>query len=82
MSKILRINTKDKTYRVEELKGNPISLGGRELTSRIVSNEVSSACHPLGRFNKLALTPESLSGTAEANSGRISVGAKSPLTDE
>lgn len=80
MSNILRINVKDKTYRFEELEGSLISLGGRGLTSKIVLNEVPPTCHPLGRLNKLVIAPGLLSGSAAANSGRISVGAKSPLT--
>ena len=55
-------------------------LGGRALTSRIVSQEVPPLCHPLGRENKLVIAPGLLGGTAAAISGRISVGCKSPLT--
>ncbi|OPX19230.1 MAG: hypothetical protein BZ151_10325, partial [Desulfobacca sp. 4484_104] len=34
-------------------------------------------CHPLSAANKLILAPGLLTGTAAANSGRISVGGKS-----
>lgn len=80
MSKILRINTKEKTYGFEEAAGDMASLGGRGLTSRMVLNEVPPTCHPLSKSNKLIIAPGLLTGTAAANSGRISVGAKSPLT--
>ena len=55
-------------------------LGGRGLTSTIVADEVRPTCHPLGPDNKLVFAPGLLSGTVAANSGRLSVGAKSPLT--
>ncbi|MBA4373862.1 MAG: aldehyde ferredoxin oxidoreductase [Thermodesulfovibrio sp.] len=60
--------------------GTYAGLGGRALTSAIVSGEVPPLCHPLGEENKLVIAPGLLSGTAGAQSGRISVGGKSPLT--
>ncbi len=60
--------------------GNYAGLGGRALTSAIVSEEVPANCHPLGDANKLVIAPGLLSGSSSAMSGRISVGAKSPLT--
>ena len=79
MSKILRINTRTKQFRFEEL-GKYAGLGGRALTSRLVLDEVPATCHPLSAENKLVIAGGVLTGTAVANSGRISVGAKSPLT--
>ncbi|MEW6139471.1 MAG: aldehyde ferredoxin oxidoreductase C-terminal domain-containing protein [Thermodesulfobacteriota bacterium] len=55
-------------------------LGGRALTSAIISKEVPPLCHALGADNKLVLAPGLLSGTIAAVSGRLSVGCKSPLT--
>ncbi|MCJ7830183.1 MAG: aldehyde ferredoxin oxidoreductase, partial [Desulfobacterales bacterium] len=55
-------------------------LGGRALTSTIISKEVPPLSHPLGADNKLVIAPGLLSGTVAAMSGRISVGCKSPLT--
>ncbi|MBF0301530.1 MAG: aldehyde ferredoxin oxidoreductase [Desulfamplus sp.] len=80
MSKILRINTAARTYKFEEVPEELASLGGRALTSRMVLNEVPGTCHPLGAANKLVIAPGLLSGSPAANSGRLSVGAKSPLT--
>ncbi len=80
MSRILRINTKEKTYTFEDSGEELGALGGRGLTSRMILNEVPPTCHPLSKFNKLIIAPGLLSGTAAANSGRLSVGAKSPLT--
>lgn len=56
------------------------SLGGRALTSKMILDEVPATCHPLSRLNKLVFAPGLLSGTPAANSGRLSVGGKSPLT--
>jgi aldehyde:ferredoxin oxidoreductase len=55
-------------------------LGGRGLTSMIVSKEVDPLCHPLSAENKLVLAPGLLTGTSATTSGRLSVGCKSPLT--
>ena len=60
--------------------GDYAGLGGRALTSAIVTKEVPATCHPLGEENKLVIAPGLLSGSMSAMSGRISVGAKSPLT--
>lgn len=82
MDKILRINMgPDGDPKVsEEPIGDYAGLGGRALTSAIVSKEVPPLCHPLGENNKLVIAPGLLSGTTAAVSGRISVGCKSPLT--
>ncbi|OPY69869.1 MAG: putative oxidoreductase YdhV [Syntrophorhabdaceae bacterium PtaU1.Bin034] len=61
--------------------GNYAGLGGRGLTSAVVSKEVPPTCHPLGDANKLVIAPGLLSGTRAAMSGRLSVGCKSPLTE-
>ena len=56
-------------------------LGGRALSSRIVEQEVDPSAHPLGENNKLVFATSLLSGTAAPNGGRMSLGAKSPLTE-
>ena len=78
--KIFRINMSDLTAKVEAVPAEWMGLGGRGLTSTIVAAEVKPTCHPLGKHNKLVIAPGLLSGTAAANSGRLSCGAKSPLT--
>ncbi len=80
MDKIFRVNMTDLTTRVEDVPVAWAGLGGRALTSSIVASEVVPTCHPLGPNNKLVFAPGLLSGTAAANSGRMSCGAKSPLT--
>ncbi len=80
MDKILRVNMTDMTTKVEEVPAEWAGHGGRGLTSTIVAAEVPPTCHPLGPNNKLVFAPGLLSGTPAANSGRLSAGAKSPLT--
>src|SRR4030043_636402 len=77
---ILRVNMTDRTYRLSEVPEAYRTLGGRGMTSTIVSDEVSPLCHPLGPNNKLVFAPGIVTGTAASTSARISAGAKSPLT--
>jgi aldehyde:ferredoxin oxidoreductase len=55
-------------------------LGGRALTARILLEECDATCDPLGAENILIFAGGVLGGTAAPTSGRLSVGAKSPLT--
>lgn len=64
----------------EEVPEEYKALGGRGLTSKIVSDEVPPNCHPLGPKNKIVIAPGIVTGTSAPSSGRVSVGAKSPLT--
>ena len=70
----------DLTTSIEDVPQDWAGMGGRGLTSTIVAAEVPPTCHPLGPNNKLVFAPGLLSGTVAANSGRLSAGAKSPLT--
>lgn len=81
MDKILRIDVSggQPSFR-EEGRGDYAGLGGRALTSAVVHAEVPADCHPLGPENKFVIAPGLLSGSSAANSGRLSVGCKSPLT--
>ena len=82
MDKILRIDVSSEggPTATSVPVGAYAGLGGRALTSAIVSREVPPLCHPLGGENKLVIAPGLMSGTPAAQSGRISVGSKSPLT--
>jgi aldehyde:ferredoxin oxidoreductase len=77
---IYRVNMETLSTTSEGVPEKWKGLGGRGLTSTIVAQEVKPTCHPLGKFNKLIFAPGLLSGTQAANSGRLSAGAKSPLT--
>lgn len=70
----------DLSWKIESVPERWMGLGGRGLTSTIIAEEVTATCHPLGQHNKLVFAPGLLSGTPAANSGRLSCGAKSPLT--
>ncbi len=78
--KIYRVNMATLVTSNEPVPDNWMGLGGRGLTSTIIAEEVVPTCHPLGGKNKLVIAPGLLSGTVAANSGRLSIGAKSPLT--
>ncbi|MFH0785566.1 MAG: aldehyde ferredoxin oxidoreductase C-terminal domain-containing protein, partial [Pseudomonadota bacterium] len=78
--KIFRVNMSDLSSRMEAVPTGWMGLGGRGLTSTVIAAEVEPTCHPLGAGNKLVIAPGLLSGTQAANSGRLSCGAKSPLT--
>ncbi len=80
MQKFIRIDTTTLQSTVTEVPKEYVGLGGRAFTSNFVNNEVKPTCHPLGKNNKLVFSPGLLSGTSAPNSGRMSVGAKSPLT--
>lgn len=81
MKKILRIKLDTKTFVYEEMPTDYLYLGGRGLTSRIILDEISPEIDPLKEENKLVIAPGILAGTIVPNNGRISIGAKSPLTN-
>src|ERR1700687_5099337 len=80
MDKILRVNMSDLSVKSEEVPSAWAGLGGRALTSTVVAAEVPPTCHPLGQYNKMVFAPGLLTGTPASNSGRLSLGTKSPLT--
>ena len=80
MFKFIRVDMTEKKVTVEEVPEEYLGMGGRQLTSTFVNEEVNPTCHPLGKNNKLIFAPGLLSGTSAPNSGRLSVGGKSPLT--
>lgn len=80
MNKFIRIDMTTLKVSTEEVPAKYAGLGGRALTSNFVADEVKPTCHALGKNNKIIFAPGLLSGTSAPNSGRLSVGAKSPLT--
>jgi aldehyde:ferredoxin oxidoreductase len=80
MDRIFRVNMSSLKVSEEKVSGDYNGLGGRGLTSVVVSKEVPPLCNPIGQHNKLVIAPGLLTGTTAANSGRLSIGAKSPLT--
>jgi aldehyde:ferredoxin oxidoreductase len=82
MDKVLRIDmSADNGPKVtEQPLGAFAGLGGRAMTTAIISKEVPPLCHPLSAENKVVISPGLLSGTIASMSGRLSIGFKSPLT--
>lgn len=80
MYKFIRVNMTTQKVTTEEVPEKYAGLGGRALTSTFINDEVKPTCHALGKNNKLIFAPGLLSGTSAPNSGRLSVGGKSPLT--
>lgn len=78
--KILRVDMTGLQTTWQNLPEEYKMLGGRGLTSRIIADEVPPACHPLSPSNKFIVAPGLLGGTTAPQSGRISIGGKSPLT--
>jgi aldehyde:ferredoxin oxidoreductase len=80
MRKILRVNMSDLSITTEELPEKYARYGGRALTSAMVFEHVPPDADALGPDNVLVMSPGLLGGTNTPNGGRLSVGAKSPLT--
>jgi aldehyde:ferredoxin oxidoreductase len=81
MAKMMRVNLSESKIKVEDMPKEYRGLGGRGLSSHIVGREVPPKADPLGPENKLIFSAGILAGTAVPNTGRLSVGAKSPLTN-
>jgi len=80
MGPFIRVDMATKEVKIGDVPEQYAGIAGRALTSNFVANEVKPTCHPLGKNNKLIFAPGYLSGTSAASSGRLSCGAKSPLT--
>jgi aldehyde:ferredoxin oxidoreductase len=78
--KVWRVNTRTKNVARETVPQSWERLGGRGLIARILLDEVSPMCEPLGSLNKLIFAPGLLVGHMLSSCDRISVGGKSPLT--
>jgi len=80
MTKIIRVNMTSLKVEEEEFSNDWIPLGGRALIDNIALREIKAYVHPLASEAKLIFAAGFLSGTAVPNSGRLSIGGKSPLT--
>lgn len=80
METILRVDVGRKTAVREPVPEKYVRVGGRSLVAKLLLDEVSPSCEPLGKHNKLILATGLLAGTGVSSSGRISIGGKSPLT--
>ncbi|RKY76229.1 aldehyde ferredoxin oxidoreductase, partial [candidate division KSB1 bacterium] len=57
MPRIIRVNMQTLEVKQQPLDKSYLRLGGRGLTSWIVSQEVPPTCHPLSEKNKLIIAP-------------------------
>jgi aldehyde:ferredoxin oxidoreductase len=80
MRSILYVDMSTLSIESKPLPAKWSRYGGRALTDAIVYDMVPPMADPLGPENVLVLSPGLLGGTTAPNGGRLSVGAKSPLT--
>ncbi len=78
--KLLRVDMSKGEARWEPVPVAYEKRGGRSLIAGILLAEIPPMCDPLGPHNKLIFAPGLLCGAGIPAAGRISVGAKSPLT--
>ena len=78
--KILRVDIGSGKITFEDLKDEWKSIGGSALIAKVMNREVAPTVDPLGSENLFIISGGPLAGTGAPQLGRISVGAKSPLT--
>jgi aldehyde:ferredoxin oxidoreductase len=78
--KFLRVDMRERRTRFEAVPESYEHQGGRGLTAAILLAETDPAADALGPHNKLIVAPGLLGGTGVSTAGRLSIGAKSPLT--
>ena len=80
MARLLRVNMSDLSISSEELPPAWHKYSGRALTDAIIFRDVPADSDALGPDNELVIAPGILAATNAPNGGRLSIGAKSPLT--
>jgi aldehyde:ferredoxin oxidoreductase len=78
--KILRVNVEKEKITFQDLPEKWRLIGGSGLIAKIMNEEVPPDADSLGAENKLIIAAGPLAGTMAPQLGRISIGAKSPLT--
>lgn len=78
--KVLRVDMKNEKATFENLEEEWKTIGGSALIAKIMNREVPPSTDPLGPENLFIVAAGPLAGTGAPQLGRISVGAKSPLT--
>ncbi len=78
--KLLRVDMSQFQVRWEPVPDIYENLGGRGLIAKLLLEEIPPECDALGPHNKLIFAPGLLAGAGVTTAGRLSIGAKSPLT--
>lgn len=78
--KLLRVDINQTQVWWEPVPAIYERLGGRALIARLLLEEIPPLCDALGPHNKLIVAPGLLGGSGVTTAGRLSIGAKSPLT--
>ena len=78
--KVLRVDMKNEKATFENLEEEWKSIGGSAFIAKIMNKEVPPSTDPLGPENLFIVAVGPLAGTGAPQLGRISIGAKSPLT--
>jgi len=78
--KLLRVDMRQLQVEYQAVPESYEKLGGRGLIAQLLLEEIPPECDALGPHNKLILAPGLLAGTGVTTAGRLSIGAKSPLT--
>lgn len=79
--KMMRVDLSARTIKISPLPDKYVPLGGRVMIAEAIFDEIDPKCDPLGEGNKLILAAGTLAASgAPVSGGRLSVGAKSPLT--
>ena len=77
---ILRVDIKNEKIAFENIEEEWKPIGGSAFIAKIMNKEVPPTTDPLGPENLFIVAVGPLAGTGAPQLGRISVGAKSPLT--
>ena len=80
MLRYLRVNMSTGSVRTLPLPPELLLVGGRGLVSKLLCSEMDPAADPLGPRNVFIVCNGLLAGSGATSSGRLSIGAKSPLT--
>lgn len=76
---LLRVNMSQGTTKAESFPRDKI-VGGRAMIDYLMTTYGSATAHPLSEESLFIVAPGLLGGTGAPQSGRLSVGGKSPLT--
>ncbi|MBN1263887.1 MAG: aldehyde ferredoxin oxidoreductase [Anaerolineales bacterium] len=80
MSTILHVHMTERSVQQLDVDSRLEKHGGRSFIARYLLDHIDPRCNALGPKNILILAPGLLAGLPLSSTGRLSIGAKSPLT--